>query len=350
MSEVGDISPYSRTTTLWGPKYSPVKPEVVFEAGNRAISKSGDEALAGLPSLSLLTTSNTVGTQPVMPFWATSAATAQAGRMAARIMAEHPYYWPETVRALMTHSARWTPRMLSDLAEVSGKKDRRMLTRRFGFGVPDLQRANASAKNDLVLVAENYIQPFRKEKGNVSFGDAHVYRLPLPRGVLEDLGEARVLLKATLSYFIEPNPSWAIAGDSARYRSYGLGFDLKRPQETENNFLRRVNKNDRKKGEPKPTSESDDGWFFGSAIFSSGSIHVDIWEGSAIKLASRDLLYVYPRSGWWRERNSLGKAESQARYSLIVGIETPDNDIDLITPIEKRISELIQNGIVSSDQ
>ena len=50
------------------------------------------------------------------------------------------------------------------------------------------------------------------------------------------------------------------------------------------------------------------------------------------------------------QRNSLGKAESQARYSLIVGIETPDNDIDLITPIEKRISELIQNGIVISDQ
>lgn len=350
MSEVGDLSPYSRTTTRWGLKHSPVKPEVVFEAGNRAISKFGTEALAGLPSLSLLTTSNAAGTQPVMPFWATSAATAQAGRMAARIMAEHPDYWPETVRALMAHSARWTPRMRSDLDGVSGKNARKMLTRRFGCGVPNLLRANASAGNDLVLVAQQYIQPFRKEKGNVSFGDAHVYRLPWPRGILEELGETRVLLKATLSYFIEPNPSWATAGDPARYRSYGLGFDLKRPQETEGNFLRRVNKNDRKKGEPKPTSETNDGWFLGSAIFSSGSIHVDIWEGSAIKLASRDLLYVYPRSGWWRERKSLGKAESQARYSLIVGIETPDNDIDLMSRIEERIAELIQSGIIISGQ
>ena len=39
-------------------------------------------------------------------FWATSAATGEAARFATSVMAAHPDYWPETVRALMVPSAR----------------------------------------------------------------------------------------------------------------------------------------------------------------------------------------------------------------------------------------------------
>lgn len=344
-SSPGDRSPYSRTTTLWRPSQSPIKPEVVFEAGNRALSRSGAEALSGLPSLSLLTTSKAAGREPVAPFWATSAATAQAGRMAARVMAERPDFWPETVRALMVHSARWTPHMLAEFVGAAGKTERKALARKYGYGAPDLRRAIASARDDLALVAQRHIQPFRMDGGNVRFGDAHVYRLPWPREVLEGLGDECVRLKVTLSYFVEPNPSFASAIDPARYQSFGLRFDLKRARETERNFLRRVNKDDRAEGDPRPVNEDNDGWFFGPKSVSAGSIHLDIWEGSAVELAARDLLYVYPISGWWRERKALGRAESKTRYALVVGIETPDVDVDLITPIAAEVENLIAAGI-----
>lgn len=111
VAPVGASSPYSRTSFLWDTSQSPFKPELVFEAGNRALSPCGAEAVAGLDSLSLLTASRLVAQKPLDAFWATSAATAQAARMAAQLTAVYPQYWPETIRALMVHSARWTGHM-----------------------------------------------------------------------------------------------------------------------------------------------------------------------------------------------------------------------------------------------
>ncbi|WP_148663769.1 S8 family serine peptidase, partial [Agrobacterium pusense] len=100
----GELSPYSRTSVNWAHARAPIKPEVVLEAGNRALSPARREVLS-LDSLSLLTTSPTTGANAVTAFQATSAATAQAARMVAKLTAEHPNYWPETIRALVIHSA-----------------------------------------------------------------------------------------------------------------------------------------------------------------------------------------------------------------------------------------------------
>jgi len=117
--------------------------------------------------------------------------------MAVQIMAEQPDYWPETVRALMIHSARWTEPMLAEVAAAGGKTARAPLRRRFGYGVPDLPRALASASDDLALIAQSYIQPFDRPQigvrepdqrvGPVTFGQAHYYDLPWPTDVLEEL-------------------------------------------------------------------------------------------------------------------------------------------------------------------
>lgn len=235
--------------------------------------------------------------------------------------------------------------MLSEFNGSASKSDRKSLARKYGYGVPDLKRALASASNDLALVAQRYIQPFRIEDGSVRFSDSHVYRLPWPRDVLEGLGDQKVRLKVTLSYFIEPNPSFASAIDPARYQSFGLRFDLKRARETDGNFLRRVNKDDRDVDDPRPVNEDNDGWFFGPKSVSAGSIHSDTWEGSAVELVERDLIYVYPISGWWRERRALGRAASKTRYSLVVGIETPELDIDLFTPVSIQAAALVAAGI-----
>jgi Subtilase family len=336
----GEASPYSRTSKLWHPSKSPFKPDLVFEAGNRAISPSGTEAIAGLDSISLLTTSQQVDLNPLTAFWATSAATAQAARMAAQIAAIYPGYWPETVRALMVHSARWTQPMLTEIEACAAKKDKADWLRRVGYGVPDLSRAAASAVDDLALVAQNAIQPFRKD-GSVRFNEAHVYELPWPREMLEELDNTRVRLKVTLSYFVEPNPSFASAIDPARYQSFGLRFDLKRSRETAANFHKRNNAEMAGDGR-KALNFTDEGWLFGPKSISAGSLHMDIWEGPAVELAARNMLYIRPISGWWRERDALRRFDSKARYALVVSVETPDAEIDLITPIEALIPALVQ--------
>ena len=145
MAPVGAVSPYSRTSFLWDTSQSPFKPELVFEAGNRALSPCGAEAVAGLDSLSLLTASRLVAQKPLDAFWATSAATAQAARMAAQLTAAYPHYWPETIRALMVHSARWTGHMDQLVAQCATKREKAECLRRFGYGIPDLGRAMASA-------------------------------------------------------------------------------------------------------------------------------------------------------------------------------------------------------------
>lgn len=336
---VGEASPYSRTSKLWHASKSPFKPDLVFEAGNRAINPSGTEAIAGLDSISLLTTSRQIDTNPLTAFWATSAATAQAARMAAQISTSYPAYWPETVRALMVHSARWTPPMLAAIDGCAAKKDKTDCVRQFGYRVPDVDRAMASAVDDLALVAKNTIQPFRKD-GSVRFNEAHVYELPWPREMLEELDNTKVRLKVTLSYFVEPNPSFASAIDPARYQSFGLRFDLKRSSETAANFHKRNNAEMIGEG-GKAITFPDNGWLFGRQSISAGSLHMDVWEGAAVELASRNLIYVRPISGWWRERDALRQYDSKARYALVVSIETPDAEIDLYTPIETIIPTLI---------
>jgi hypothetical protein len=41
--------------------------------------------------------------------------------MAARLAAQHPDYWPETIRAMLVHSAEWTAPMLAALGDAPGR-------------------------------------------------------------------------------------------------------------------------------------------------------------------------------------------------------------------------------------
>src|SRR3546814_11962197 len=75
-----------------------------------------------MDSLSLLTTSRDPIVQPLALSWATSAATAQLSGLAAEVLADDPELWPETVRALLTHSARWTPAMEEALLGTGQKR------------------------------------------------------------------------------------------------------------------------------------------------------------------------------------------------------------------------------------
>ena len=154
----GGLSPFSTTSVTWD-RHWPLKPDVVFEGGNAAKDAIG---AAWMPSLSLLTTHHVPANRLFTTTNATSAATALASRFAARIMATYPRLWPETIRALIVHSAEWTDAMKRQ-SFPAGRRPRKddllRLIRRCGFGVPDIGRALWTVDNSLTMVVEERLHP-----------------------------------------------------------------------------------------------------------------------------------------------------------------------------------------------
>ena len=313
----GALSPSSRTSLPWTWHGAPLKPDVVLEGGNCAIDPSGQRADA-IDDLSLLTTTLHPTGRLLTTFGDTSAAAAQAARMATIIQAEYPRCWPETVRGLIVHSARWTKHMHDEFP----RKQRGKRLRCYGHGFPHLGRALYRAESRATLIIQEAIQPYRRDDdGEIRPKEMHLHRLPWPVEVLEDLGEQPVKLRITLSYFIEPSP--ARRGPGYRYQSHGLRFDVKRPAEGETEFLARLSKAAWEDPKVRPRSEHDPRrWLLGKNLRAHGSIHADSWVGTATDLASSGMVAVYPVTGWWRERPHLERFDRQARYALIVSLET----------------------------
>ena len=146
-------------------------------------------------------------------------------------------------------------------------------------------------------------------------------------------------MRVTLSYFVEPNPGERGWANKYRYASHGLRFDAKRPLENLDSFQQRINQQARDEGYmSRGGATLDSGkWVLGEKLRSLGSIHSDIWRGTAIELAERGYIAVYPVLGWWKERSNLQRWGKRARYSLIVSIKTPDVETDIYTPIANQI-------------
>ena len=330
----GGLSPYSTTSVSWD-RAMPLKPDVVFEGGNVGIDSS---SCAGIPSLKLLTTYHRPLDRLFTTFEATSAATALASRFAAEIQAEYPDLWPETVRALMVHSADWTPRMHAQFAHGSTpQKQAQHRVRCVGFGVPNIDRALWSASNSLALIVEDQLQPFEKSAKGVGTRDMHLHDLPWPKAALQDLGAVDVELVVTLSYFIEPNPSSRNIAGKYSYASHQLRFDVKRPLESLDAFRRRINREARDAESGTATGPGDAGWLLGHQFRHKGSIHKDVWKGKAADLAERAQIAVYPAMGWWRTRKALQRYDKTARYALVVSIRVPDVDVDIYNEVVAKI-------------
>lgn len=337
IAPAGGLSPFSTTSSTWQPHW-PLKPDVVFEGGNAAKDAYG---AVWMPSLSLLTTDHQPTNRLFRTLNATSAATALAARMAAQVMKSYPDLWPETVRALIVHSAQWTDRMRRMFLPRRGpisKSDYLHLIRHCGFGVPDLDRALWSVSNSLTMVVEEHLHPFRREGSRQpTLRDMNLHRLPWPLAELEALGDTEVEMRVTLSYFIEPNPSERGVRSRYRYESHGLRFDVKRPLESLGDFRSRVNAAARDEEEGTHVGGDDPGWLIGKQNRHKGSLHSDTWRGSAADLASRGVLAVYPALGWWKTRPGLERYDRNARYALIVSIHAPEVDVDLYTAVNNQI-------------
>ncbi len=332
VAESGDLSPFSSTSMTWVNRKWPIKPEVLFEGGNVALGRNN--AVFDTDDLKLLSTYHDPQVAQFSSFDATSAACAQAACMAARLQAEYPSAWPETIRGLIVHSADWTSTQKRKYLSDETKASYYQLTKICGYGVPNLERAISCASNSLSLVAQAQLQPFAKHPTESRYisKDMHIYRLPWPVDVLRDLGELPIKMRITLSYFIEPSPGEIGWKDRYRYASHGLRFEVNGPGENERDFVQRVNRKAREDDLHPGTEGAVDHWTIGEAR-NLGSIHSDIWTGTAAQLAISNLIAVHPSVGWWRERHHLGKFDMEARYSLIVSFELPGQEIDIYTPV-----------------
>ncbi len=331
----GGLSPHSTTSATWVASM-PLKPEIVFEGGNTGIDTY---SAASMPSLDLLSTHHDITTRLFSTFNATSAATALAAKFAAEIYTQYPKLWPETVRALMVHSASWTDAMLSqfDYHKKTERQKAQHLIRVVGYGVPDIKKAMWSLGNSLAMIVEDELQPFEKLKGkSTSTKDMHLHELPWPKEQLLALGETEVKMTVTLSYFIEPNPSSRNISSKYRYPSHQLRFEVKRPTESTKQFMQRLTRDAQNEEEGTTKAPRDPNWLLGD-YRNKGSIHKDTWSGTAAELAERGSLAIYPAMGWWRTRTKLERFNKTARYSLVVSIDAPEVEVDLYTPIQMQV-------------
>jgi hypothetical protein len=214
----------------------------------------------------------------------------------------------------------------------------RTIYRRYGMGVPDLGRATRSATDALTLIAQDTIHPFR----NGTMREMHLHDLPWPTNILADLGHATVRLRVTLSYFIEPNPGRRGWKRRYSYASHGLRFDVRRATESTDDLRKRLNRLALAEEEHRPTSAADTGnWTLGPTLRTAGSIHTDIWEGTAADLANRSAIAVCPITGWWKDNKARDRSDLGARYALVVSIDTPEQDVDIWTPVAQQIGVTI---------
>lgn len=246
--------------------------------------------------------------------------------------------------ALVVHSAEWTRPMRARIDDAASKKSAAVnLLRRYGMGVPDLERATRSASNALTLVDEAVIHPYKREGSTSKSREMNLHRLPWPTDVLSKLGETEVQLRVTLSYFVEPNPSRRGWTGRYVYPSHGLRFAMKRPEDNLDAFRQRVNKQARDEGEKPLRLNTETGWLFGRAQqTSSGSLHTDIWTGSAVGLAAKEAVIVYPVAGWWKSRVKMDHSDNGVNYSLVVSIEAPEVEVDLWTPVSQQVAAAVE--------
>ena len=328
LAAVGELSPLSRTSVGFRDQW-PYKPDVVLEGGNAAVSPDGN-SVDTPGALQVLTTRSTaLGGRLLTTAVGTSPATAAAAYLVSEIRAQYPHLWPETVRALVVHSARWSMPMLK-LTQRDRRRDKVAALRRYGWGVPDRGRALRSADDAVTLIVQDQIRPYTAGK----MREMHVHDLPWPVDVLTELGDTQVEMRVALSYFIEPNPGRRGWAQRYRYASHGLRFDVRRPTESTDDFRKRLNRRALAEDERRPSSQPDaNEWFLGPKERVRGSLHVDQWRGSAADLASRGCIAVYPVTGWWKEQPQRDCSERGVRYSLIVSIETPEVGADVWTPV-----------------
>lgn len=343
LSQAGSLSPSSTTSLLWRRTW-PFKPDVVAEGGNGCLDANmANQVVVGPESLRLLTTSHDFTYGALTEAGDTSAAAAEVARVCGHLQARYPDYWPETIRALVVHGARFTPAMRGQLPLAPLKRDKENLLRRFGYGCVSLDESLNSSMRNPTLIVQETMTPYEREKSSIKLGQLCMHELPWPAEVLQQMPDATVEMRVTLSYFVEPNPSRRGWQSKFRYQSHGLRFAVKGATEDELRFRQRINKIERDEMDPDDVDDMGDpdgnNWFLRAHLRSRGSLHSDVWRGTAAQLAEKSHVAVFPVGGWWKDWKEIERYDSPVRYTLVVSLAVLDEvEVDLYTPISNAVA------------
>jgi hypothetical protein len=335
----GDVSPLSRTGRGFGPRW-PIRPDIVMEGGNLLTDGAGDFH-DNHPVVSLRTTGR-ADDAALSTANATSAATAQASRLAARVMREYPGMWPETVRGLLVHSAQWTPQMRRQMGLVGSarppKRALRQMLQRYGWGVPSEFGLLQSTDNDVTMIVQDEFVPFVGPGFTVP--NYRFHELPWPMDKLTEHGEADIELRVTLSYFVEPTAGRRGWRGRYSYASHGLRFDLRATGESNDEFVARLNGRsvDADDDAELPSAPGDRAdWLIGPNHRNQGSLHSDLWRSfGAQAAATGGVLAITPIGGWWKNNKRRDRRDASIRYSLLVTLRAATG-IDIYSEIQAAI-------------
>jgi len=330
----GGISPSTSSSARGGI----IKPEVVLEGGNIAIV--GGLPDTSIPTMTTLTTGHQHEVSPLAQIAMTSEATAHAVRLAADIWRHDAGLRSETVRGLIVHSADWTPEMMGQFPNL----DERLSI--VGYGVPDPVLATTCATDCATVIVEDRLSnaieeevlkrtpPKRrttKKTETKRHREVKFFRLPVPEDVMLASPDTEVELRVTLSYFAEPN-------EFRKRVVHGLDlkWDMQGPNETEAQFMERMNKLRRPKLPKGQKYKPAKGykWDVGITRRSRGTVQSDRWTGAASVISEPKLIAVVPVLGWWEQRDILRTLSLP--FSLIVTLRA--KGLPIYAPIKAAVA------------
>lgn len=334
------ISPFSSTSVQWGA--NAIKPEIVMEGGN-AVQGIGD-SLDTPVDLSLVVAHAGDGLVPGRfgSFNATSAATGLAARLASKIKYYNPELSALSVRALLIHSAEWTDQMKLLCSDAHGNLNVKTLLHSCGYGVPNEHKAIISSDSRVTFIAEDTIKPFViGARNKMKFGKMNLYELPWPKHLLASLGERTVRLKITLSYYIKPSPGLRSQLNKYSYQSIRLKFDVCGAHESRREFENRIKQNTKEGEERIPRNpEYANRWLIGINNRNQGSIISDSFVATGASMAGCDTIAIYPSGGWFRNKSE--NLDIEIPYSLVVTLESPEEEVQLYNEVETTIAQRVQ--------
>lgn len=326
IAQQGHLSPYSPCSIDW----PLVKPDIVMEGGN-AINREG--YITSVPDeLNMVSTTVKSTGEKFDAMNATSGASALVAQLAAKIQYEHPQISPLTIRGLIIHSAEWSDEIKNQFT-FDGRLNKELLLHTVGYGEPNQNKAISSFDNSATYIIEREFEPYDLDQTqNIKSRAMDIIELPWPKELLIEMENIPVRLKVTLSYYIQPSPG----SNQYKYESHALRFDVINKTETLTQFQQRVSHISQ--GTDKSKNDSSR-WFIGIQNRDRGSIISDYIETTAIDLADCRYISVSTRYGWWHKRKWHGN-KPKIKYTLIVSIETPEQDI--YTEIVNKINQPIQ--------
>lgn len=333
------ISPFSSTSVQWGA--NAIKPEILMEGGNAVMGIQNTLDAPNDLCLVAADAGDGLAAGRFNAFNATSAATGLAARLAAKIKYYNRRLNALSIRALMIHSAEWTQEM-KDLCTENGALNKAVLLHSCGYGVPDENKAIVSSDSRVTFIAEDKLKPFvlGKRGNSLKFGQMNLYHMPWPKRVLEGFADEMVRLKITLSYYIKPSPGVRSRLNKYTFQSIRLKFDVKGQNESDRDFKNRIKKITEEGEDNVRDPELRNRWAIGITNRNQGSIISDSFTLNGVDMAKCDVIAIYPSGGWFKNR--LENLNLEIPYSLVVTLETSDEQVLLYNEVEN----LIANPVV----